>query len=106
MSCNGCAGNRLTVTIPPTNAPHLQPDGSIWFPEKAPEVEGYYVDPDNEDILIPDDPVPCPWRITGIILQQEGNYEPYHVCRNSVCPYATKPVTLGICKECPHKDGD
>lgn len=105
MGCGGCRmGNTVKVIVKPTDDPTMHPDGKMEFPNKAPTVEGYKVHPKNDKILIPDG-VNCQHRITGIMLQKDGSYRPYHVCKHSQCEHRHNEVTYSICEACPLRQG-
>lgn len=106
----GCGGCREGITVQVENAetlqaPVLEPDGSIRYPEsqEVPEIEGYTLDEEDDHRLIPDEKCHCVWKITGIMLQKKGGYKPHHVCRHSECEHRSKPVTPEICKACPFR---
>ena len=108
MGCGGCRGS-FSFKAPDKEslvAPVMDSDGSILFPKDytVPVIEGYHLDEENEQRLIPDDDCHCAWKITGIMLQKDGSYRPHHVCRHSKCEHRSKPVTPDVCKGCPLRD--
>lgn len=110
MGCGGCReqnAKQFQVPKPVLKTPKLYSDGSIEFPEDQPDpkIEGYEPSPDNPQILVPKEPVDCPYRVTGIMLQKDGTYRPHHVCRHSKCEHKGKQVNFDICKGCPFRNG-
>lgn len=106
MSCGGCGGNVHQVTArlePDPDAPLMFPDGTVLFYSEAPEVDGYTKDPEDPRKLIPNKPVACGYRISGILLNRDGSYTPTHICRHSDCEHLYKEITFDICSECPLK---
>ena len=107
----GCGGCRQGVTInldkhAKVTAPIMDNDGSIVFPEgeEVPVIEGYTLDAENPQRLIPAVDNACVWKITGIMLQKDGSYKPLHVCRQSKCEHSSKPVAPSICQGCPFRE--
>ncbi|MHA2066023.1 MAG: hypothetical protein ACXABY_16750 [Candidatus Thorarchaeota archaeon] len=106
MACGGCRQGSVRVEADLTSKnPTLETDGSIMFPEgdAVPVVEGYTVDENDPQRLVPDDDCACFYKITGIMLQRNGEYSPHHVCRHPECEHKTKTVTPDICKGCPFR---
>lgn len=108
MACGGCRGPVKVQTdrAETIKAPTMDPDGSMRFPrdKPVPVVEGYHPDPEDQHHLIPDEDANCLYKITGILLQKDGSYQPHHVCRKSDCEHYTKAVTPDICKACPLRE--
>ena len=107
MAC--CGGKKYVVKMPQVpepkiTVPQLQADGSIKFPGPAPVVEGYAQCPEDETVVRPKGEH-CLYRITGIMLQRDGIYRPYHACRQSQCPHRGKEVNFTICQTCPFREG-
>ncbi len=105
MGCGACRNN-VTVridkkTIPKT--PSMDVEGAIVYPEgeSLPVIQGYQVDPENTQRLLPLIDADCEKRITGIMMTKDGSFEPHHVCRNSDSEHKSQRVTLRDCSTCP-----
>jgi hypothetical protein len=109
MPCGGCNQKGVNIqihTAEELQAPVTNKDGSIQYPKghDVPEINGYTKDPEDEYRLIPQEDCACIWKITGILLQQDGTYEPHHICFNNECEHTSKPVTFDICKNCTFRE--
>ena len=107
MAC--CGGKKYVVKMPQVpepkiTVPQLQADGSIKFPEGVEilQIDGYTPCEDNPRLLKPNGPG-CSFRITGVMLNKNGTYTPYHVCRHQKCEHRSKQVTFKICGGCPFR---
>lgn len=90
------------------NRPQLQQDGSLIYPDnvKVNPTEGYHIDPENPQRLVPNIIAPCKFRITGVLKKKEGGYETMHVCNCSACPLKSQQITLEQCSQCDFAEVD
>lgn len=104
MACGGCGGRLPAVKVDvKIEAPQILNDGTVQFPEgPAPVVEGYTMDPDDDTVLVPSGQH-CDMRITGILLQRDGTYKPFHVCRHPQCDKRSEEVSFDVCDACPYR---
>jgi len=109
MSCGSCrqkqSKKNAKIEVNNKKAPITQADGSILYPDglDIPEVIGYTQSEDDPQLLIPNEHTPCDWKLTGIMLQQDGRYKPMSVCRHQECEHVNQTVTSDICSECPFR---
>lgn len=107
MGCGGCGRNAEDVNIgltPEPGQPLLDPDGTIRYAERAPDIIGYERDPDDETITRPVIKAPCSFRTSGILLNKDGNHTMNHVCGKSGCPLRWQKITLEDCQKCDHRE--
>lgn len=108
MGCGGCNGknvDKVTASLKPVEGqPLVYTDGTIHYASRAPEIEGYTRDPEDETKLKPAVQAPCGFRVSGIMLQKDGTFTMNHVCNHSACPLRWKRVTLNDCAECEHRE--
>lgn len=106
MGCCNSTRPKKVIEVPqiPSNIPRLNGDGTIEFPEGVEilQIDGYTPCEDNYRLLKPDGPG-CSYRITGVMLNKNGTYTPYHVCRHQKCEHRSKQVTFKICEGCPFR---
>ena len=102
MGCGGCRGNKYTAHIEPTvDSPRALPDGGIQFPPNdVPTIKGYKPDEETLNVLYPTGKH-CEDRMTGLMLEQDGSFDAYHVCTNESCEHNSRAVTFDICNTCP-----
>lgn len=111
MSCGGCRGfktigSNSLIPVPAKTAPVYNPeDSSIDFPGGITpmNIDGYSVDPENPQHLVCEMPA-CGQRMTGVMLQQDGTYQPFHHCLGN-CEHKGTQVDLAKCSGCPLANG-
>lgn len=103
----GCCPSSENVNLhlkPQPGQPLVDPDGTIRYAERAPDVIGYERDPEDETIIRPVIKAPCSYRTSGMLLDRDGSFQMNHVCGKSDCPLRWKKVSLQDCNECDYRE--